>query len=122
MARLGNAKWDLVLMDLCLPGINGIETTRRLKEILPRLSVVIFTVFEEPAAIVRAIRPGADDFLLKKTSAHELLCQLRALAVPSAPTRRPGLRPRYLFSGFRPAALSLCARVLKRSRSQSASD
>ncbi len=77
--------WNLVLMDLELPGINGIEATRALKLRLPELSVVVLTVFEDPSTIVEAIVAGADGYLLKKTPDTELLSQLRMIANEGAP-------------------------------------
>ncbi len=78
-------QWRLVLMDLKLPGISGIEATRRLKELLPDLAVVILTVFEKPATILEAISAGADGYLLKKTPADEILSQLRMINSGGAP-------------------------------------
>jgi DNA-binding NarL/FixJ family response regulator len=72
--------WKLVLMDLELPGISGIDATRELKAKLPELSIVVLTVFEDPATIVEAIVAGADGYLLKKTRATELLSHLRMIA------------------------------------------
>ena len=117
LAKAGRAPWDLVLMDLCSPGMNGIEATRQLKELLPDLPVIIFTVFETPASLVRAIRPDSDGHLLTKTSTHELLSQLRALtgSNPSAP--RPGVRRRLQVLGLRPTTLGLYALISRRNRS-----
>jgi DNA-binding NarL/FixJ family response regulator len=78
-------RWDLVLMDLDLPGMNGIDCTRRIKRVLPDAAVVVLTVFEERATIVEAICAGADGYLLKRTPAAELLTQLRAIARGGAP-------------------------------------
>lgn len=77
--------WDVVLMDLEMPRMNGIEATRRLKQLAPGLKVVVLTVFEEPDAIVEAICAGADGYLLKKARARELLEALRAVADGGAP-------------------------------------
>jgi DNA-binding NarL/FixJ family response regulator len=77
--------WDLVLMDLQLPTMSGIEATRRLKKLFPHVPVVTLTVFEEPATILEAITAGADGYLLKKISAAELLAQLRSMAGGGAP-------------------------------------
>jgi DNA-binding NarL/FixJ family response regulator len=79
------AGWDLVLMDVGLPGMDGIECTRRIKRQRPQTAVVVLTVFEERATIVEAICAGADGYLLKRTSAAELLKQLRAIADGGAP-------------------------------------
>ncbi len=65
--------------------MNGIEATRHLKKHLPALTVVMLTVFEEPAIILEAITAGADGYLLKKTPAPELLAQLNAIASGGSP-------------------------------------
>lgn len=77
--------WQLALLDIELPGLNGVEATRQLKELLPALTVVMLTVFEEPAIILEAITSGADGYLLKKTPAPELLAQLKAIASGGSP-------------------------------------
>jgi DNA-binding NarL/FixJ family response regulator len=81
----GDPGWELVLMDVDLPGMDGIACTRRIKALLPDAAVVVLTVFEERATIVEAICAGADGYLLKRTPAAELLTQLRAIAVGGAP-------------------------------------
>ncbi len=84
--RAGDAlPWDVVLMDLEMPRMNGIEATRRLKALAPGLKVVVVTVFEDPDAIVEAICAGADGYLLKKARAKELLEAVRAVAEGGAP-------------------------------------
>jgi len=71
--------WGLVVMDLELPEMNGIEGTRRLKEAFPGLPVVVLTSFEEPSTILQAICAGADGYLLKKAPAKELIGQFRTV-------------------------------------------
>ena len=77
--------WDVVLMDLDLPGMSGIEATRRVKRILPDVSVVVLSVFEEPEKILEAICAGADGYLTKSTPPVELLAQIRAVANGGSP-------------------------------------
>jgi DNA-binding NarL/FixJ family response regulator len=77
--------WDIVVMDLELPRMNGIEATRRVKALAPDVKVVVLTVFEEPASIVEAICAGADGYLLKKARARELLEGLEAVANGGSP-------------------------------------
>lgn len=77
--------WNLVLMDLDLPGMNGIEVTRLLKPLVPDLLVVVLTVFEEPTRIVEAICAGADGYLLKRIPPQELLEQIRVVVDGGAP-------------------------------------
>ena len=83
-ARPGPA-WDLVLMDLELPGMSGIEATRRIKHALPETRVVVLTVFEDPPTILEAICAGADGYLTKDTPPGELLEQIRAVLAGGAP-------------------------------------
>ena len=77
--------WDVVLMDLELPGISGIEATRRIKRILPGTPVVVLTVFEDPPVILEAICAGADGYLTKDTTPGELLSQIRSVADGGSP-------------------------------------
>ena len=83
-ARRG-APWGLVLMDIELPEMSGIEATRRIKELHRELPVVALTVFEEPAVILQAICAGADGYLLKKTPAPELVAMIRSVAEGGSP-------------------------------------
>ena len=77
--------WDLVIMDLGLPGLSGIAAIRRLKQRHAGLPIVAFTVFEEPATILEAICAGADGYLLKRTPADELLTQLQSVIAGGSP-------------------------------------
>ena len=81
----GSVGCDLVLMDLDLPQMSGIDATRAVKARAPHIAVVVLTVFEEPATILAAICAGADGYLLKKMPGAELLQQLRNVAGGGAP-------------------------------------
>lgn len=63
---------DLLLLDLGLPGISGIELTRRVKAAHPQVEVIIQTVFEDPDSILGAIRAGASGYLLKTQAFTDL--------------------------------------------------
>lgn len=86
------AAWSVALMDLDLPGVSGIEGIRRLKRALPRLPVVVCTVFEEPATIIDAIGAGADGYLLKGASLPALLEQLAVVVEGGASLSAPVAR------------------------------
>ena len=86
------AAWSVVLMDLDLPGLSGVEGIRRLKAALPRLPVVVCTVFEEPATIIDAIGAGADGYLLKGASLPTLLEQLAVVVEGGASLSAPVAR------------------------------
>ncbi len=64
---------DVVLLDLSLPGMSGIEITRKLKASRPKLEVLIFTTFDEEAQVLEAVRAGASGYLLKGTPKEKLI-------------------------------------------------
>jgi DNA-binding NarL/FixJ family response regulator len=74
---LPNIKPDVVLMDINLPGINGVECVRQLKKILPEVQVMMLTVYEDTENIYDALTAGASGYLLKRTSGPELLDAIR---------------------------------------------
>src|SRR6476661_8190913 len=74
------AQPDLVLMDIGLPGMNGIEATTELLRHCPRVKVVILSMYDDENSVVSAIRSGARAFVLKKASSGELLDALRTVA------------------------------------------
>jgi DNA-binding NarL/FixJ family response regulator len=68
---------DVVLMDINLPGMNGVECVRRLKQLAPETQVVMLTVYEDTENIFSALLAGATGYLLKRTSSAELLTAIR---------------------------------------------
>jgi DNA-binding NarL/FixJ family response regulator len=71
---------DLVLMDVALPGMNGIEATAEILRRCPRAKVVILSMHGDENLLKTAIRSGASGFVLKKASASELLLAMRIVA------------------------------------------
>jgi DNA-binding NarL/FixJ family response regulator len=71
---------ELVLMDIGLPGMNGIEATTELLRHCPTVKVVILSMYDDENSVVSAIRSGARAFVLKKASSGELLDALRTVA------------------------------------------
>ena len=76
---------DVVLMDINLPGINGVECVRRLKELLPDTQVVMLTVYEDTENIFNALAAGASGYLLKRTTSAELLAAIRDVRQGGSP-------------------------------------
>jgi DNA-binding NarL/FixJ family response regulator len=76
---------DIVIMDINLPDIDGVECVRRLKEICPRPQVMMLTVYEDADAVFRALRAGASGYLLKQTPFHELLAAIRDIHQGGSP-------------------------------------
>ena len=66
-------KPDIVLMDLEMPGLDGVEAARRIKICKPAPVVVIFTVYDSEACRQKALEAGADAFVVKGTDLHALL-------------------------------------------------
>ncbi|MEK6275167.1 MAG: response regulator transcription factor [Actinomycetota bacterium] len=69
---------DVVLMDLEMPGLPGIEATRRIAEIAPRTRVVVLTIDAQEQSVVDAIAAGACGYLLKGTSLQSLVAGIKA--------------------------------------------
>ena len=80
---------DVVLMDIHLPGISGIECIRRLKSTLPATRVMMLTVFEDHDRIFESLRAGASGYLLKKTPPARLLEAVQELHQGGAPMSGP---------------------------------
>ena len=76
---------DIVLMDIGLPSINGIEGVRTVKSNFENIQVIMFTVFEDDEKIFEAIRSGASGYLLKKIPPEEILEAIKELHEGGAP-------------------------------------
>jgi two-component system KDP operon response regulator KdpE len=70
---------DLVLLDIEMSGIGGMETCRRLRPIAPRTGIIMLTVRDAEDEMVRALEAGADDYIIKPFRLRELLARLRAV-------------------------------------------
>jgi DNA-binding NarL/FixJ family response regulator len=86
---------DLILMDLRMPGVNGIEATRRIHRASPHIGILVVTVFEDDTSVFPAIRAGARGYLLKNTEQDELLRAIRTVANGGA-IFSPGIAGRVL--------------------------
>ena len=58
---------DVVLMDINLPGMNGVECVRQLKKLLPEVQIMMLTVYEDTENIFNALSAGANGYMLKRT-------------------------------------------------------
>ena len=74
---LPRKKPNVVLMDINLPGMNGVECVRKLKQVAPQIQTVMLTVYEDTENIFNALAAGASGYLLKRTTSAELLESLR---------------------------------------------
>jgi len=87
LKKAAEEKPDLVLLDLMLPGINGYEVCKRLKESQPDTPIVMLTAKSQEADIVTGLDLGADDYITKPFSVLELLARINALLRRSSSDR-----------------------------------
>jgi len=76
---------DAILLDIGLPGIDGIEGATRLKRRHPETQVVMFTVFDEPARVFEAVRAGASGYLLKSEPPARLVAAIEEVLAGGSP-------------------------------------
>jgi len=85
LADLPQVKPDVVLMDINLPGLNGVECVRKLKPLLPHTQVMMLTVYEDTANIFNALAAGASGYMLKRTPTKELVEAIREMQRGGSP-------------------------------------
>ncbi len=79
---------DIILMDISMPRMNGLEATRRIKQILPYVRILMLTASDEDRDLVEAIKGGAQGYLLKKIEPRMLTDALRGVMRGEAPLSR----------------------------------
>ncbi len=106
---------DVVLMDLVMPGMDGVEATRKVKDVSPRTQIIILTSFHEDAHIFSALQAGAISYLLKDVKATELVEAIRRAAKGEA-TLHPRVAARLIkqFSRQEPDRSNLFTELTER--------
>src|SRR5436190_12104904 len=85
LKALPNDAPDVVLMDINLPGMNGVECVRKLKQAAPQIQIVMLTVYEDTENIFNALAAGASGYMLKRSSTPELLESIREVQRGGSP-------------------------------------
>lgn len=85
IADLPSLKPDIVIMDINLPGINGIECIRRVKGKIPQTQFMMFTVYENDEKVFEALKAGASGYLLKNSGLTQLTEALKELYAGGSP-------------------------------------
>jgi DNA-binding NarL/FixJ family response regulator len=96
---------DVILMDIKMPGLNGIEATREIQQANPLIGVLVLTMFEDDDSVFAAMRAGAKGYLLKDSGGEGVVHAIRAVASGEA-VFGPGVAERIMgfFSAPRAAA------------------
>jgi len=107
---------DVVLMDIHLPNLSGIECTARLKQLLPKTPVIMLTVYADPERIFKALQAGANGYLLKRTPPPKLLEAIKDVLSGGAPMT--GEIARQVVESFKPSKTAKDAAVSLTRREQ----
>jgi DNA-binding NtrC family response regulator len=86
LQRLQESCWDVVLLDIRMPGMDGIELQRRMHRLYPGLVVIMITAYASVATAVRALKDGAFDYVTKPIDPTELSRLVGGSRSPSRPT------------------------------------
>lgn len=109
LAGIGGSRPDVILTDIGLPGMDGIEGTRILRERCPQVPILALTVYDDDENVLDAICAGASGYLLKSTPPARLLDSLREVADGGAPmSPEVARRVIRLFREFRPRERTPC--------------
>lgn len=79
LENVSRKKWDILILDINLPDMNGLEILRQLKKVHPDLPVLVLTVFDEDQIAIRVLKAGASGFVTKETMPNELIAAVKKI-------------------------------------------
>ncbi|MBI5640030.1 MAG: response regulator transcription factor [Nitrospirae bacterium] len=80
LEKVKNGKFDMVLLDISMPGMSGLETLDELKRFSPELPVLILSIYPEEEYAIRALKAGASGYLTKKSAPDELMTAIKKIS------------------------------------------
>ena len=93
LKSIPDANPRVVLMDINLPGMDGVQCVRRLKAAMPQTEFIMLTVYQDSALLIQSLMAGASGYLLKRTAPDKLLAAIREVCDGGAPMT-PGMARR----------------------------
>src|SRR5882757_951827 len=85
LPKILEKKPDVVLMDIKLPGMSGIQCVAEIKKVLPDMQIIMVTVYEDSERIFRALKAGASGYLVKSCPPEQLLASIRDVSTGGSP-------------------------------------
>jgi DNA-binding NarL/FixJ family response regulator len=79
LRALEETEVDVLVLDLSMPGLDGFEVLRRVRGVAPDLKVLVLSMHADPEYVSRAVREGADGYLLKDSAVHDLVAAIEAV-------------------------------------------
>jgi two-component system, NarL family, invasion response regulator UvrY len=79
LEKVSRNKWDILILDINLPDMSGLEILRQLKKVHPDLPVLVLTVFDEDQIAIRVLKAGASGFVTKETMPNELIAAVKKI-------------------------------------------
>ena len=116
LAGIPDLRPDVVLMDINLPGMNGIECLRRLMAACPDLQVLMLTVYEESEPIFNSLLAGASGYLLKRTPTPQIIESIRQVRAGGSPMPANIARKVVQYFNRMGAQVSECEKLAPRER------
>ena len=112
VALVENGDWNLVLLDIALPDLNGLEVLKQIKRLRPNLPVLIFSMFSEDEFAIPSLEAGASGYLNKDSPPNQILTAIRTV-VGGARYLSPTLAEK-LLAGVAPSGRKLAHETLSR--------